>query len=98
MNIRTISAALLLAGLTVSAGAQTFPGAAGDLILGVRVAGGTATNDLIVDLGSANGFTSNQTWSLGTDLGNVFGTQWQTSGNVAWSVVGGMQPMPWAMG
>ena len=96
MNTRILTAALLLAGFAASARATgTWPGVEGDLIFGARQ--GTATNDLVVDVGNADTFGigaplapgTTFTWNLSTDLTTAFSTAWQTPGNVSWSVVGG---------
>ncbi len=84
MNRKLISAAVLLAGLAVSASAQvSFNG--GDLYLGVRVnPNGTSTgnNDLIVDLGSANNFFQSVDGGFangGTDTALAAGTSYTWS-------------------
>jgi hypothetical protein len=95
MNTRIVTAAILLAGLAVSAKAQTWPGVEGDLIFGSREA--TATNDMVFDLGNANTFGigaplaagTTLTWNLSTDLTAAFASDWKTAGKVSWSIVGG---------
>ena len=58
----------------------------GDLLLGFYDYSGGVTNDYVVDLGPISGFnlSSNFTLSLGlsTDLAHVFGSNWDTSGNI----------------
>ncbi len=100
MNTRIITATLLIAGLAASAGAQTWPGNEGDLILGVRDP--SVSQDLLVDLGSASNYFSGTgavlstlssgntySWNLAADLNTAFGTAWKTAGNVSFSIIGG---------
>lgn len=91
---------LAAAGIVVLAGlAQAGPVSyqSGDLLLGVRAAGGTgATQTYVVNLGQASQFAnlgkgasfSPSVGNLGADLTQIFGANWSSRADVFWSVSG----------
>lgn len=68
----------------------------GDLFLGFRATGGAgATQDYLVNIGSAanytgasSAFTVTSIGNIGADLSSVFGSDWSTRADVFWSVSG----------
>lgn len=94
MKIKKIFTAAILAasGLASTQAAQNY--VAGDLLLGFRATGTTqgATQDYVVNLGSATQFSgsgvSPNLGNIGADLSALFGANWKTNPNVFWSAVG----------
>ena len=88
--------------VTLSLSALSFTAAAalpvndGDLFLGFRASGGPgATQDYLVNIGSAANYTGagaafkiTSLGNIGADLSAVFGSDWSTRGDVFWSVSG----------
>ncbi len=96
---KTIAAAASLVVLATAAHAATLvngSSGAGELFIGFRATGGTgATTNVVLDLGSAAGFSALTTGStislgnIGSDLVSAFGATWYDRTDVLWSSVSG---------
>lgn len=97
MKIKNILTTALLAGVSMvvmSATASAITTANDDLILSFRQKSTNATGNgtnLEVDLGNINTFLANSSTfslSLGTDLSSIYGSNWNSTSTMRWSVVG----------
>ena len=96
---KTIAAAASLVFCVTAASAATLvngTSGAGELFIGFRATGGTgATTNIVLDLGSAAGFSALATGStvslgnIGGDLASAFGSTWYDRSDVLWSAVSG---------
>ena len=96
---KTIAAAASLVLCVTAASAATLvngTNGAGELFIGFRATGGTgATTNIVLDLGSAAGFSALATGStvslgnIGSDLATAFGSTWFNRTDVLWSAVSG---------
>jgi hypothetical protein len=91
---KTLLAALAIAGLAVTTGAQAQTPTsytAGNIFLGFRASGGTGSgNSYLINLGNFADLTTTpgQILSLGTSLSTVFGSDWYTRSQVTWGIFG----------
>jgi len=93
-KLRSLTLLALAAGAAfVAPAARAATSIPGDLFLGVHASAGQgATHDFVIDLGQATALESASSvmtlGNVGSDLSSLFGSLWNTRGDVLWGVVG----------